>query len=129
MPKLKLIRRSSTLYLALLLVLPITASCARRTHKSQIDAAAYQKELAQWQEQRGNELKSETGWLTLVGLFWLKEGPNKCGSEPTLDIVLPKEKVPLLFAQFLLERGRIFLQPLDDEIKIDDKPATTVLRE
>lgn len=121
--------RSTHRYLALLFIPLVFASCIRKTPRSQIDPNTYRKEIALWQEQRGNELKSETGWLTLVGLFWLKEGTNKCGSDPGEDIVLPKEKVPLLFAEFRLERGRILFQPLHDEIKVDGKPVRTVLTE
>jgi hypothetical protein len=57
------------LSLALLLVLSVVAACARKHPQSRIDPATYQKEIAQWQSQRLAELKSESGWLTLVGLF------------------------------------------------------------
>lgn len=121
--------RSAGIMLALSFCLVMLASCARKHPRSQIDPATFQKEIAQWQEERLTELRSESGWLTLVGLFWLKEGVNKCGSDPTQDIVLPGEKVPLLCTEFILERGRIFFQPLNEEIKVDGKPVTAVLRE
>jgi uncharacterized protein len=35
--------------------------------------------VAAWREQRRNSLTSDTGWLTLAGLFWLKEGENSFG--------------------------------------------------
>ncbi len=68
----------------------LTNSCARKPAKSQIDANAYAQELSQWQRKRWADLKSETGWLTLVGLFWLKEGENKFGSDGANEIVIPK---------------------------------------
>jgi len=34
---------------------------------------------------------SERGWLGLVGLFWLRDGENRIGSDPTNDIVLPAD--------------------------------------
>jgi uncharacterized protein (DUF1684 family) len=32
----------------------------------------YRKEITAWQEHREKGLRSERGWLTLAGLFWLK---------------------------------------------------------
>ncbi|HEY1491783.1 MAG TPA: DUF1684 domain-containing protein [Steroidobacteraceae bacterium] len=38
-----------------------------------------QAELAQWRAARLQSLTSETGWLNLVGLLWLKDGDNGFG--------------------------------------------------
>jgi uncharacterized protein (DUF1684 family) len=93
----------------------------RRPQRSQIDPNAYRKEIAQWQEQRWAELKSETGWLTLVGLFWLQEGANNCGSDPSLDIVLPKEKFPLLAGEFIVDKGSVGFVPVSEGFKLEGK--------
>lgn len=50
----------------------------------------YARELRQWQIAREEKLKAPSGWLSLAGLFWLAEGPNKVGSDPQSDVVLPK---------------------------------------
>jgi uncharacterized protein (DUF1684 family) len=120
--------RSARLSLALLLVLSVVAACARKPPQSPIDPATYQKEIAQWQEQRFTELKSETGWLTLVGLFWLKEGGNQCGSDPSLDIVLPMEKVPLHLGVFELDHGNLYFSPLTDKFQVDGRPVRDLLK-
>jgi uncharacterized protein len=39
--------------------------------------------VAAWREERRNSLTSDTGWLTLAGLFWLKEGQNSFGRSPS----------------------------------------------
>lgn len=49
----------------------------------------YAQELAKWRADREIELKSDTGWLTVSGLFFLNEGKNTFGSDPLNDIVLP----------------------------------------
>ena len=36
------------------------------------DAATEQTNVLNWRAQRRAELTSDTGWLTLAGLFWLK---------------------------------------------------------
>ena len=89
----RLNKRSATAILALLFVLVAVGSCNRRPSQPQIDRAAYAQELAQWQQKRWTDLKSETGWLTLVGLFWLKDGENKFGSDSANDIVLANKQI------------------------------------
>ncbi|WP_243041413.1 DUF1684 domain-containing protein [Dyella sedimenti] len=41
-----------------------------------------------WQHKRLERLTSPNGWLTLIGLDWLKEGANRVGSAADNDIVL-----------------------------------------
>ena len=53
------------------------------------DEAAYLKSVEKWQHSRIERLKSETGWLNLAGLFWLEEGGNRFGSDPSNDIIFP----------------------------------------
>jgi uncharacterized protein (DUF1684 family) len=45
------------------------------------------------------------GWLTLVGLFWLREGPNTFGSDPSNDFVYAGSDTPPLLGTFTLDRG------------------------
>lgn len=47
----------------------------------------YINSIKQWHEERITRLKSETGWLNLVGLYWLKEGQNTFGSAKDNDVV------------------------------------------
>jgi uncharacterized protein len=114
------------LSLALLLVLSIVVACTRKHTQSHIDPAPYKKEIVQWQEQRLTELKSESGWLTLIGLFWLKEGENKFGSEPDNDIVLPKEKVSGHAGSFSLHGGRVRLDSTQEGLTVDGKPIKSL---
>ena len=53
-----------------------------------VDSAAEQASVLQWREQRFSSLTSDTGWLTLAGLFWLREGRNSFGSSSGNDLVL-----------------------------------------
>ena len=54
------------------------------------DLGSYTETIRAWQKPRDTGLRSENGWLTLVGLFWLKPGDNTIGSGPNNDFVLPK---------------------------------------
>ena len=48
----------------------------------------YPAEIKIWRAERLDRLKSGTGWLSLVGLHWLKEGANTIGSAKGNDIVI-----------------------------------------
>ena len=86
----------------------LAASCAEPAPK--IDSAAYAGEIEQYRIARLVELKSDSGYLSLIGLFWLKEGENKFGSDPANEIVLPKEKVSRVAGVFVLKSGVVRLE-------------------
>jgi len=54
----------------------------------------YVAEVEQWRVKREERLKADGGWLTVSGLFWLKDGANTFGSAPGNDIVLPASAPP-----------------------------------
>ncbi len=116
-------QRSAGILLALPLILSFVASCNRRAPKSQIDANAYAQELSQWQQKRWNDLKGESGWLTLVGLFWLKEGENKFGSGSANEIVIPK--VAEHAGMFRMEKGVVKIDTSQPGFTVDGKPIKT----
>src|SRR5712691_787193 len=58
------------------------------------DDPTYTKAMEKWRADRLEEINGEDGWTTLVGLFWLNEGPNKFGSDPSNEIVLPRSSAP-----------------------------------
>src|SRR5437870_6321980 len=85
------------------------------------------KEIEQWRAQRLAELTSDSGWLTLIGLFWLKDGVNKLGSDPTNEIVLRKEKVSGHAGSFVLTNGAVrFETPLANTFFVDGQPVSSL---
>jgi uncharacterized protein len=50
----------------------------------------YVREIESWRDERAQRLRSPTGWLSLVGLEWLKAGANRVGSAKDNDIVIAK---------------------------------------
>jgi hypothetical protein len=55
---------------------------------------SYEESIRSWRAKQEAELKSEGGWLTVVGLFWLRPGLNSVGADPSSDIVLPAGIAP-----------------------------------
>ena len=70
-----------TPWLALALLLFASATSA--------DNTAYRQSVEKWRNDYQAALTSDTGWLTVSGLFWLKEGDNRFGSDASNEIVLP----------------------------------------
>jgi hypothetical protein len=53
----------------------------------------YQQSIADWRAGLNESIRAENGWLALAGLFWLKIGKNKVGSDPKCEVQLP-ERLP-----------------------------------
>ncbi|MDY7227588.1 DUF1684 domain-containing protein [Hyalangium rubrum] len=51
--------------------------------------ADLEAETRAWHTRRIERLTAEDGWLSLVGLHWLKEGDNRFGSASDNDLVFP----------------------------------------
>jgi uncharacterized protein (DUF1684 family) len=75
---------------------PVAAGAAVPSGLELGDPAAYQAEVEAWHGRRLENLKKEGGWLSLVGLYWLKEGKNTFGSAPDNDLVFPAKAAPHL---------------------------------
>jgi uncharacterized protein (DUF1684 family) len=54
-----------------------------------VSDAAYRAEVERWRVARDERLRAPDGWLSLVGLTWLRPGANRFGSAPDNDVVLP----------------------------------------
>ena len=47
-----------------------------------------------WRARRLARLKSDSGWLTISGLYWLERGKNVLGSDPSSTVLFPKDASP-----------------------------------
>lgn len=72
------------------------ATCVSATPLSPEQSAAFD----QWRSQRVTRLRSEDGWLSLVGLFWFKEGDNSFGRNPSNALVLDDPMAPARIGSF-----------------------------
>jgi uncharacterized protein (DUF1684 family) len=67
---------------------------------------SYRADVKKWREDRETRLKADGGWLTVAGLFWLKPGDNRFGTDPGNDIVLPAGSAPEHAGVFKFAAGR-----------------------
>jgi uncharacterized protein (DUF1684 family) len=88
-------------------------------------AADYASEIKTWRVEREARLKAEGGWLSVAGLYWLKDGENRFGSAAENAIVLPAS-APAAAGVFELKNGetRVRLEP-GIAATLDGQPATT----
>jgi uncharacterized protein len=75
-----------------------------------LNITEYKKQIEDWRTKRYERLRSEEGWLTLIGLFWLQEGDNPFGRAASNKIVLPASKSPAIAGTLKLEKGTVRLQ-------------------
>lgn len=90
-------RRSILLVALTVVLLAAPAVSAQSSHASEIDA---------WRMEREAVLKSDDGWLTVSGLFWLKEGVNTIGAAAGRDIRLPAGSAPELAGEILFRNEK-----------------------
>ena len=111
-------------------MIPLRTSMNRRVLICAIVLAAmhcsaktpYQTAVEQWRRQQEQELKADSGWLTVAGLFWLKDGVNTAGSNASSDIVLPRG--PAKLGEFDFHQGQIIFRPVSVvTVTVNGKPA------
>ena len=70
----------------------------------------YAKEVEKWRQEREARLKTETGWLTVAGLSWLKEGINTVGAGETFDVRLTDNFKQGKFGEIEFKEGKAVLK-------------------
>ena len=90
------------------------------------DDSAWQTELESWRAQRATNLQAPEGWLSLIGLAWLKEGDNAFGSDLDSRIQI-EAKIPAHVGIVHLANGKLRLLPpaggFPKDLKVDGHPA------
>jgi uncharacterized protein (DUF1684 family) len=90
------------------LVLAGTGALAPRAVRAEpAEQAAEQAEVERWRAARVQSLTGETGWLSLVGLLWLQEGPNTFGRDRGNALVLDNPALAARAGTFLVSGHRV----------------------
>jgi uncharacterized protein len=80
--------------------------------------------ILEFRKNAEERLRGPDGWLTVVGLTWLKQGDNTIGSDEKNVIVLPKPVAENLGVITLNGEQATLKITGDGNILIDDQPAT-----
>ncbi len=97
----------------------ILSSCST----SSATDADYEKELRTFKNDRITSLKSRSGYLNLVGLFWIEEGKSQFGSYPDNDFIFP-EAFPEHFGS-VTKNGDVVLFKYNEPVLLDSSKKVT----
>jgi uncharacterized protein len=101
----------------------------------------YAAGIEKWRVARAGVFKLEDSWLTVAGLFWLKEGVNTVGAGAGFDVELTENFKQGKFGEIIFQNGKATLkvengieasvggrQISEIELVSDDKDATTIVQ-
>lgn len=90
------------------------------------ESTPYEDEIKAWHNKRIENLKKESGWLNLAGLFWLEEGKNTFGTGNSNKVIFPKGKDFL--GTLILEKGEIFIETTPEKAIFNNEQSVTKLK-
>jgi len=94
------------------------------------DRTAYVGEVEAWRARHTERLLSPEGFLSVVGVDWLREGDNTIGSAPESDVVLPADSAPARLGVIHWDGASFILRVTTDQpVHVNGAPATTAALE
>ena len=83
--------------------------------------------VEQWKARRLASLTSETGWLTLTGLYWLKPGENTFGRAKSNTLVLDNKSLAERAGAFVVKDGKVhFVARKGANVTHEGKPVSDI---
>jgi len=87
----------------------------------------YVTTIEKWRSDEAADLKKEDGWLTLAGLFWLKDGVNTVGTGSHFDVRLTDNFTQGKFGEIDFKNGVATLKVASGvKAESDGKPVSTI---
>ena len=87
----------------------------------------YVKTVEEWRSSEEANLKKENGWLTLAGLFWLKDGVSTVGAGAQFDVRLTNNFKPGKFGEIEFKDGSATLHVASGvEAQCEGTPVSTI---
>jgi uncharacterized protein (DUF1684 family) len=103
---------------------PPAAPPAASAPAASVSSDSYQAEIQKFQQDHEAQLKTDTGWLTIAGLYFVSQPVTTFGSDPLNDIVLPAG-APEKAGTFQLKGGKVFVKAEPGvTFMFDGKPIT-----
>lgn len=85
----------------------------------------YRAEIEAWRTSRLENLTSDSGWLTLLGLYWLDPGISRFGADPGNEIPIAVAGVPGLAGTIEVgEDGSVVARAVaDSDVRVNGEPV------
>ena len=91
----------------------------------QLDAKAYADTIEAFHARRTRLIAGPEGWATHVGLWWLKPGTNRIGTDSAFAIVLPVDRSPRVIGDIVVEGDSARFTPARGvAIRVDSQALT-----
>lgn len=103
----------------------VFVALAAACRQAAMPADPYQAEITKFQQDREALLKTDTGWLTIAGLWFLTQPETTFGSDPLNDIVLPAG-APARAGTFVMRDKKVSVKAADGvSFQLDGKAMKT----
>jgi uncharacterized protein (DUF1684 family) len=104
----------------LIILIPLLWNCTPSENEDE-GFSHFQTELKEWQKNRFERLKGETGWVNLAGLFWLDSSYRAMGYGESSDFELQYGEGPetILIARVLSDSSIDFMIPDGLNVTLD----------
>ncbi len=110
--------------LIVMLVLGVTGARATGPAAAASPLEAERASIDAWRAQRTRGLTSDSGWLTLAGLFWLKDGENSFGRAPANALVLDNAALAAHAGAFVVSAHEVrFVAAADSGVTHNGQPV------
>ena len=107
-------------------VLVAAVACSSRTPDiPQLSSREYADTIAAFHLRRTNAIAGPDGWATHLGLWWLKPGVNRLGTDSSFAIPLPADRSPRVIGDILVEGDSArFVPARGVPVTVDKTPVT-----
>ncbi len=114
--------------LTVIFIYTILLTGCRNNSLEEKGSPSYIASIKEWHKKRIENLEDEDGWLNLVGLYWLKPGENKFGTNLGNDIVFPRGMAPGVIGTLTLKDGTVtvHVQP-DARVFCNSQPVSEMI--
>jgi uncharacterized protein (DUF1684 family) len=90
-------------------------------------AMVHQQATNKWRSDYADSLTRPEGWLSVAGLYWLKEGSNTVGSAEECEVRLPAHASPPMAGSLVRTGKSVKLTVFPGvDLQVNGQPATTV---
>lgn len=101
------------------LLILVMVSCTGRS-ELKLDPESYQEEINEWHEGQMEFLRSDEGYLNLIGLYWLEDGENSFGAG-AVDLQVNHGELHDVLGNFILEEDKVFFEPKVSGVQLESK--------
>jgi uncharacterized protein (DUF1684 family) len=118
--------RAAAAVVALTAAMSLRVAAAENSHDDSVRQDEYAR-IADWRAKRLASLTSETGWLTPIALYWLKDGENSFGRAPDRAFSLDDAALAADTGAFILTDSHVrYVAHASTAMTYLGKPVTSI---